>query len=215
MITKVCTKCKIEKNENEFSKNKRTKDGLECRCKECEKQYREDNKEKLREQKRQYHQENREEILEKKKQYGLEHKKEKSEYDKKYRLKNKEKRNKQRQERLKNDICFKLRKRVSSSIRDALKCNQGGKQGGSVLKFLPFSIQQLKDHLEFQFESWMSWENHGNYDFKRDTWQIDHIIPHSSFHYQSMDCEEFRKCWALENLRPLKAIDNIKKGNRK
>jgi hypothetical protein len=26
--------------------------------------------------------------------------------------------------------------------------------------------------------------------------------------------EEFRRCWALENLRPLKAIDNLSKGNK-
>jgi hypothetical protein len=60
----------------------------------------------------------------------------------------------------------------------------------------------------------MTWENHGIYDSKRDTWQIDHIIPHSSFHYETMDCDEFRKCWVLENLKPLKAIDNIIKSNK-
>jgi 5-methylcytosine-specific restriction endonuclease McrA len=82
------------------------------------------------------------------------------------------------------------------------------------MKFLPYTIQELKEHLEKQFESWMTWENHGCLDPTRDTWQIDHIIPHSSFHYETMDCEEFKKCWALENLRPLKAIDNLKKGNK-
>ena len=35
------------------------------------------------------------------------------------------------------------------------------------------------------------------------TWNIDHIIPQSTLPYTSMDDEIFKKCWALENLRPL------------
>jgi hypothetical protein len=29
-----------------------------------------------------------------------------------------------------------------------------------------------------------------------------------------MNDENFKICWSLENLQPLKAIDNIKKGNK-
>lgn len=29
-----------------------------------------------------------------------------------------------------------------------------------------------------------------------------------------MEDENFKKCWALNNLRPLKSIDNLKKGNK-
>lgn len=32
---KKCTKCKLEKNEIQFHKDRTTKDGLEYRCKEC------------------------------------------------------------------------------------------------------------------------------------------------------------------------------------
>lgn len=35
MSLKKCTKCKIEKEQTEFYKNKNTKDGLDCNCKEC------------------------------------------------------------------------------------------------------------------------------------------------------------------------------------
>jgi hypothetical protein len=76
-------------------------------------------------------------------------------------------------------------------------------------------MQQLKQHIESLFESWMNWENHGSYNSNYRTWQIDHINPHSSFHYENMDCEEFKKCWALSNLRPLESLANIKKGNKK
>jgi uncharacterized Fe-S center protein len=46
------------------------------------------------------------------------------------------------------------------------------------------------------------------------TWNIDHIIPQSSLPYNSMEEENFQKCWALENLRPMEAFANIKKGKK-
>lgn len=78
-------------------------------------------------------------------------------------------------------------------------------------------MEKLKRHLEGQFESWMTWDNHGRYDVKtwndNDqntwTWQIDHIIPHSKFHYTSMENQEFKDCWALSNLRPYSAKQNV------
>lgn len=35
-MTKICSKCKEEKGVGEFSKHKRTRDGLQCQCKACE-----------------------------------------------------------------------------------------------------------------------------------------------------------------------------------
>ena len=54
----------------------------------------------------------------------------------------------------------------------------------------------------------MSWENYGIY------WQIDHIYPQSLLPYDSMDHPNFLKCWSLDNLRPLEATENIRKGNK-
>jgi len=53
-------------------------------------------------------------------------------------------------------------------------------------------------------------------DNDSSTWnrQIDHIIPHSKFKYSSMSDKEFQECWALSNLRPYSAKQNIIKGNR-
>ena len=69
----------------------------------------------------------------------------------------------------------------------------------------------------------MNWSNHGIYDPKiwndLDTstwrWQIDHIIPHSEFPYSSMQDENFKKCWSLNNLRPYSAKQNILDGTNK
>jgi hypothetical protein len=98
---------------------------------------------------------------------------------------------------------------------------------GSIKNKLSYTIQQLKEHLENKFKEvgneWMSWQNYGNYrldlwdDNNTSTWrwQIDHIIPHSTFNYKSMNDEEFKKCWALENLRPLSAKENVLSGYRR
>jgi len=83
-------------------------------------------------------------------------------------------------------------------------------------------LEDLKKHLESQFEEWMNWDNYGVYrvdgwddnDSTTWTWQIDHIIPHSSFKYSSMEDEEFKKCWDLSNLRPYSSKQNIIDGVR-
>jgi len=44
---KICTKCKQEKLLGEFYANRRGKHGTESRCKQCFKQYYQDNKEEI------------------------------------------------------------------------------------------------------------------------------------------------------------------------
>lgn len=122
----------------------------------------------------------------------------------------------------KSDVNFNLRSQISKSINRVLKIN-GVTKNGSILQYLPYTMQELKDHLEKQFEPWMTWQNWGPYDKSRWndndvttwTWQIDHIIPHSVFRYSSMTDDSFTECWALSNLRPLNAKQNLVEGNRR
>ena len=98
---KRCPKCEELKAIEEFSKNKKRKDGLQHRCKLCTKQYRKENKEIIKESNKQYYErnkdaqaermrkwyeknkkrikqcykENKEDILEKAKQYRKKNKK--------------------------------------------------------------------------------------------------------------------------------------------
>lgn len=120
------------------------------------------------------------------------------------------------------NISFKLKSNVSRRIRHVLKMVGSSKSGQSILSFLNYSIIDLQKSLENQFESWMSWKNYGTYRVKswKDTdsstwtWQIDHIIPQSKLPYSSMQDDNFKKCWSLENLRPLSSKENFIKGNR-
>ena len=77
-MKKICSKCKIEKDLEEFYKDSRSKDGKQSMCKTCIKKYYKDNKpERLK-----YHREYREQSHIKEKQ---------SKYTKEWREKNKEK----------------------------------------------------------------------------------------------------------------------------
>ena len=154
------------------------------------------------------------------KQYTSDHKEEKHQYY----LDNKEviyeKRRIYENRRLKTDMGFKIKKNVANIVRNFLKKSGKSKSGISISKYLTYVMQELKEHLEKQFEPWMTWENWGTYnpvtwddnDPTTWTWQIDHIIPHSTFKYSSMEDLSFRDCWALSNLRPLNAKQNLLDG---
>lgn len=124
------------------------------------------------------------------------------------------KRNSKPERRLRNNISRNISYYLSGS---------GGKRGLSFLQHVNWTYEELLVHVESNFEPWMTWDNYGPYNRKRWddgdmstwTWQLDHIIPQSLFKYTSMDSEEFRKCWALENLRPYSAKQNLLDGNRR
>lgn len=190
---KICSKCGVEKDFSLFQKDIHKNDGLSCSCKKCRKQH---------------YLNNRDKILKKQNEYSNKNKDKKLQYQKQYLINNRDKVNEYIRNRKKNDPSFKLRIGVSGAVCQALKSNTSKKNGNSILKYLPYSMIELKSHLESQFDSNMSWDNHGTY------WHIDHIYPQSLLPYTSMEDENFKKCWSLDNLRPLEKIQNIKKGNK-
>lgn len=73
MSKKICSKCKIEKDTSEFSKNKSKTDGFQHSCKECNKiykqKYRSENKDKIKIMNKEYYQENKDHIQKQHKEY--------------------------------------------------------------------------------------------------------------------------------------------------
>jgi hypothetical protein len=118
---------------------------------------------------------------------------------------------------------YRLRMLISSTINSGLKRRGSSKNGVSCMDYLGYTIGELAAHLEALFEPWMTWDNWGVYnpstwiDNEPTTWkwQIDHIISHADFQYSTMEDEEFRSCWALTNLRPYSAKQNVLDGRRK
>jgi len=81
----------------------------------------------------------------------------------------------------------------------------GSKNGRRWESLVDFTLDQLMKHLAKKFKPGMTWENRGE-------WHIDHKIPLSAFNFETPDDLDFRRAWALKNLQPLWAIDNLKKG---
>ena len=103
--------------------------------------------------------------------------------------------------RLSYQVWFSLRHRLDG---------KKGKDGKHWQDLVGWSVEQLMAHLEAKFEPGMTWENYGG----KSGWQIDHVVPRSWFNITSADCDEFRKCWTLDNLQPKWLSENASKGNR-
>jgi len=221
-MNRICKQCNLEKNILNFRhQTKGCKVHIGLVCKKCDyengksrhKKFREAHRNELKLINKEYYAQNKDEIKERQKD-------KKPIWDKVYYEKNKKKIQKIQQRRIKEryqiDPNFRIRKVVSKSIHRTLTMLGGSKSGQSCLKFLGYTMQDLREYIEKRFEPWMTWENYGKYNAKKWndydqmtwTWQIDHIIPQSDLLYVSMEDDNFKKCWALENLRPLSAKQN-------
>lgn len=220
---KICNKCNIEKPISEFYKGYN-------QCKECRKKqskqyyadniqyikersrkYREANKEKIKEINRLYSQNNKEKIKEKDKRWYIAN----SEYAKKYSLEyhhNHPEVKRNWYKRKRNTVSGKLQHNISNLLHKHLKNNKSKNTKTILNNILGYSITDLKLHLELLFEDWMTWDNHGKTALHpKMTWHIDHIKPINTFNITSIYDEDFKKCWALENLRPLDSYTNVRR----
>lgn len=106
---------------------------------------------------------------------------------------------------------------ITSIKRDLYKRNNKFLDISSfdIWKKLPYTKEELIEHIESLFEPWMNWENNGRASKKQKRWQLDHIVAKTHFKYNSMDDIQFQECWGLKNLKPIEAIVNIiKKDHR-
>lgn len=114
--------------------------------------------------------------------------------------------NKWKNNKYKTDISYRLECIISAAILRSLQTNKDKE----MFELLGYGIKELKEHLEKQFEPWMTWDNLGITSKKpKQTWQIDHIRPINTFNITGTDCDDFKKCWALNNLRPLDSYINV------
>jgi len=115
-------------------------------------------------------------------------------------------------------------------IATSLKERGSSKNGNSTFDLLGYKLEDLLIHLESLFSApynltsdgkvWMNFDNYGPYiasgpnawkddDISTHRWSLDHEIPESDFEYSSPNDEEFKKAWALANLRPYSAKQNV------
>lgn len=102
------------------------------------------------------------------------------------------------------DLEFTLRHRVRALVSVSLKKRRKSRR---MVEILGYDVDTLRAHLEAQFVDGMTWEH-----FMRGEIHIDHKQPISSFNISSDNCPAFKECWALSNLRPMWARENLSKG---
>jgi len=101
------------------------------------------------------------------------------------------------------DPTYRLRLLLARRLHHTITGHKGRKTFGDVI--IEYTVEDLKRHLERQFVAGMTWNNYGR------KWHIDHILPLRSFNIQGPDCPELKAAFALTNLRPLWAEDNVRK----
>jgi len=218
---KSCSKCKENKEFISFHKSSRNKCGYRSQCISCENEYKEANKDKLKEyfknrvydsvSKKEYYLLNKERIKDNYRKYYENNKESKLEYQKEYQKNNKDKRNSYLIERRQNDPLFKLITNVRNLIYNSFYYN-GYSKNSKTEELLGCSFEELKQHLESKFEPWMNWDNRGLYNGELNYgWDIDHVIPLSSVNEEI----DIIKLNHYTNLQPLcsKVNRDIKKDN--
>ena len=235
MITKVCVRCRIEKDISLFHKNKKSKDGYRAACGECCNLYTRTRIPK--EKKRAYKKKSlaKPEMKEWIRKYARGYAK--TEKAKKYRKSKKikdyfkgytttqEYRNKKNQYRIDNYELVRGRERIREKeynkrpevrIKRALRARllgilkRGeGSKSGKMVELVGCTMPFLREYLESLWTDGMSWNNYG---FGRGHWVMDHIIPCDNFNLS--DREEQKKCFNYKNIQPLWWEDNASKSNK-
>jgi hypothetical protein len=103
------------------------------------------------------------------------------------------------------DPTNRINRNISEVVRSHFRKMKTSKPSGGWCQFVGYSLEELKTHIEARFVEGMSWENYGE-------WHLDHIKPKAAFTFLDTSDSEFLECWALSNLQPLWAEDNLAKG---
>lgn len=117
--------------------------------------------------------------------------------------------------RYRNDPEFNAKQKMRARLRKATEPDsevarllanytKGNKWKQGWADLLGYGLDELVAHLRKTVPKRCSWD-----DFLTGKLHIDHIIPRSSF--DMTQASELRACWALPNLRLLRAKDNLRK----
>ncbi len=169
---------------------KRSKSGLQSKCKQCDLEYRVENKERIKKYKDVYRKVNAVELAEKQRRYYANNKKYIFEYQRIW-----------MNNRRATDVVFKLKCRLRYLIRAYIKKN-GYVNNSKTMEILGCSFSEFKKHIEVKFVGDMSWDRFSEI-------HIDHVIPLASATTE----EDVLRLNHYTNLQPLWAKDNLKKGS--
>lgn len=190
---KRCNICKEYKTLNGFYKNNSACDGLQSRCINCRKSYYGENIINTRKRSAQHYVDNKERYAKVRKKYYMKNKKA-------YKIRSRLNKRKLRKE----DPFFALKDNARRRIRSAFQ-KQGLQKNSSTVKLIGCSLMKLRNHMEKQFDDYMTWEN-------RSKWHVDHRVPCKAFDLSNPLHQ--RVCFWYKNLQPLYAKYNLKKSDK-
>ena len=160
---KICSKCKVEKPFEEFSKDNSKKDKHFSLCKDCakiyKKQYRKENQDKIKDYREKYYNENKE-----KKILSI----------------------KQSNKKRKDNYPF-----IKSLGTKISKLNKRFKTSFKIIDLLGCSLDEFKIYIESQFQDWINWNTY-TFNNKNDNyWYLDYInnnlnSPQQLLHYTNI-----------------------------
>lgn len=192
-----CRLCNQQMMFSDFYFRKETQ-SYRTECKKCfrslRKKYRNENSDTVQKSKKTYYYNNQEVCCERSRKWYNDNKLYKNEKHAVY-IKTKRQ----------TDISFKMYSNIQNRIYGALKSRSTTKET-TTLDIIGCSIGFYKNWLEYQFDNYMNWDNHGVY------WHIDHVKPCSSFDLTNQD--DIKKCFNWSNVRPIEKTINLKKNDK-
>ena len=222
-LTKICTKCGLEKLLTEFPIRKSRKCGRYSMCNVCanviNKQYRGSHIDEIKIYKKEWDLLNPEYAVIHNKKYYAEHGDEqraaaKLRYEKdperfilaaeKWAEAHPEQRReitRRRDRKRRLDPIYRFLRSYSHGIWDCLK---GQKNNVHCFEYVDYTFEELIAHIESLWTPGMSWDNYG-----RNGWHLDHIFPEAKLYITGPDDPTFKFLWSLKNLQPLWESDNI------
>jgi hypothetical protein len=217
LTEKWCTWCKKVKPFDEFALQKGKPFGRKSNCKECnnkkERKRRVENREEYLERKRNYYKKNSGKIRAINDAWEERNSGWREEYREAHKYKNLSEEGKERirayARELRKDASYRIHNNVGRRLATYMRSNGLPKGGSRTESLLGYTIKELKEHIQSQFKDGMSWDNYGKHG-----WHIDHRIPLTSYKIDSYDHPNFKKAWALENLQPMWATENLSKGGK-
>tara|TARA_R110000868_G_scaffold401414_1_gene676862 strand:- start:305 stop:1021 length:717 start_codon:yes stop_codon:yes gene_type:complete len=200
-VLRICTKCEKAKDLSNFGVHSTRASGVQEVCRACksmvDKLLRARTLDKCSENHKKYYLLHRDSIMERVKQYSIDNSESIKQKNKERFQLNKEKWNQYGKDRAKVDPVYRMKVQMRKLLIKALN---GQSKSKTTEEIIGCTYIELKNHIESQFESWMTWSNKGLYngDFNYG-WDVDHIIPLAS----AKSPEEILYLNHYTNLRPL------------
>lgn len=156
------------------------------KCIERTSEYQRDNPESRRAAYRRWYENNLEEERKRSRQYRRNHHEEIREYEKyKY----------------KTDLRYNLNCKIRHLMNYSLR---GNKEGRKWEILVGYTVNDLMKYLKKTISKGYTWQ-----DYLSGKLHLDHIIPISAFNFTKPEHMDFKRCWALKNLRLLPAKENL------